>query len=91
MASNSISTSSQRSQTARALNTTDWNEAASANAFVTLGGRILFSAIFIMAGLMHFSQSEIGYAAHAGVPMAGLLVPGSGLLALVGGLSILLG
>jgi putative oxidoreductase len=91
MASNSISASSQTSQPAAALNTKDRYEAASANALVTLGGRILFSAIFIMAGLMHFSQSEIGYAAHAGVPMAGLLVPGSGVLALAGGLSILLG
>jgi putative oxidoreductase len=44
-----------------------------------------------MSGFMHFSQQEIGYAAHAGVPMAGLLVPASGVLALVGGLSILFG
>ncbi|HZT42003.1 MAG TPA: DoxX family protein [Chthonomonadaceae bacterium] len=58
---------------------------------VVLAGRVLFSAIFLIAGLGHFSQQEIGYAAHAGVPMAGLLVPLSGLIALAGGLSVLLG
>ena len=40
---------------------------------------------------MHFSQYEIGYAKAAGVPAANLLVPASGLLALAGALSILLG
>ena len=44
-----------------------------------------------MSGFLHFTQQEIGYAGQAGVPMAGLLVPASGILALVGGLSILLG
>jgi putative oxidoreductase len=44
-----------------------------------------------MSGFLHFSQAEIGYAAQAGVPTAKLLVPASGILALVGGLSILLG
>lgn len=58
---------------------------------VVLAGRFLFSAIFIFAALGHFSQQEIDYAAHAGVPFASLLVPASGLLALAGGLSILLG
>jgi putative oxidoreductase len=44
-----------------------------------------------MSGFMHFSQQEIAYAANVGVPMARLLVPASGILALTGGLSILLG
>jgi putative oxidoreductase len=39
----------------------------------------------------HFSPQLIGYARQAGVPLAGLLVPLSGVLAGVGGLSILLG
>jgi putative oxidoreductase len=91
MASNSISASSQSSQTARALNVTDSNERVSVGSFITLAGRILFSAIFVMSGFLHFSQQEIDYAAHSGVPLAGLLVPASGVLALAGGLSILLG
>jgi putative oxidoreductase len=89
MASNSISTASQGSHTARATSNT--NGGASAGAVITLAGRILFSAMFIMAGFMHFSQQEAAYAASAGVPLAGLLVPASGVLALLGGLSILLG
>jgi putative oxidoreductase len=56
-----------------------------------LAGRILFSALFLMAGPMHFSQPEIAYARAAGVPAAGFLVPASGLLALAGALSIVLG
>jgi putative oxidoreductase len=91
MASNSISTSAQGAPTARAFSSANGKEQAAAGSLVTLGGRILFSAIFIMSGFLHFSQAEIGYAAQAGVPMARLLVPASGLLALAGGLSILLG
>jgi len=91
MATSSNSPSLQRSQAATALSATDWNERASANAIVTLAGRILFSAIFVMSGFMHFSQQEVAYAANAGVPLAKLLVPASGILALAGGLSILLG
>ena len=91
MASNSISSSSPSLQTARASSPAKWNEQTSTGSFVTLAGRILFSAIFIMSGFLHFFQAEIGYAAQAGVPMPGLLVPASGILALAGGLSILLG
>src|SRR5580698_11639075 len=91
MASNSISTSSQHSTGASALNIPYSREQASVNALVTLAGRILFAAIFILSGFFHFSPQEIAYAAHVGVPMAGFLVPASGLLALAGALSILLG
>jgi putative oxidoreductase len=59
--------------------------------FVTLIGRILFALIFVMAGVGHFSHQEIAYAAAQGVPLASLAVPFSGILALAGGLSILLG
>jgi hypothetical protein len=79
------------SSAARALNTTNSNERTSVGSFVTLAGRILFSAIFILSGFFHFSPQEVAYAANAGVPMPGFLVPASGVLAMVGGLSILLG
>ena len=59
--------------------------------FITLVGRILFAAIFLAAPLGHFSQQTIGYAAQQGVPGAQWLVPLSGLIALAGGLSVLLG
>lgn len=58
---------------------------------VGLLGRILFSAIFIMSGPNHFKAETIGYAAAQGVPLASIAVPLSGIIALLGGLSIALG
>jgi putative oxidoreductase len=54
-------------------------------------GRILFAAIFLAAGPANFTPQAIGYAAQHGVPAASFLVPLSGVLALVGGLSVLFG
>jgi putative oxidoreductase len=39
----------------------------------------------------HFSSGTIAYAASAGVPMASIMVPLSGIIAFIGGLSIVLG
>ena len=58
---------------------------------VVLLGRLLFALIFLMAGPNHFSGQTIAYAASQGVPMASIAVPLSGVLSLLGGLSILLG
>ena len=58
---------------------------------VVLLGRLLFALIFLMSGPRHFMSSTIAYAAAQGVPMASIAVPVSGLIALLGGLSILLG
>ena len=58
---------------------------------VVLAGRLLFSFIFIFGGFGHFSRQTIGYAAAQGVPLASIAVPLSGVLAIAGGLSILLG
>lgn len=58
---------------------------------IVLLGRILFALIFILSGPRHFMSSTIAYAAAQGVPLASIAVPISGLLALLGGLSILLG
>lgn len=58
---------------------------------VILLGRFLFVLIFLMSGPMHFTGQTIGYAASQGVPLASLAVPLSGVIALAGGLSILLG
>ena len=59
--------------------------------YVGLLGRILFSAIFIMSGPNHFKAETIGFAAAQGVPLASIAVPLSGIIALLGGLSIALG
>jgi putative oxidoreductase len=57
----------------------------------TLVGRILYSLLFIMSVPGHFKSETIAYAASAGVPLANLAVPASGILALLGGLSIAFG
>ena len=58
---------------------------------VVVLGRFLFALIFVMAGANHFNKQTIGYAASQGVPLASIAVPLSGVLAIAGGLSILLG
>jgi uncharacterized membrane protein YphA (DoxX/SURF4 family) len=52
---------------------------------VVVLGRFLFVLIFLMAGPLHFSKQEVAYAAAQGVPLASILVPFSGVLALAGG------
>ncbi len=59
--------------------------------YTVLTGRILFSLIFVLSAPHHFQAGTIGYAASAGVPLASVLVPLSGIIELIGGLSILLG
>jgi putative oxidoreductase len=59
--------------------------------YIALLGRIFFALIFVTAGFAHFSKAEIGYAESAGVPLASIAVPVSGVIAIVGGLSIALG
>lgn len=54
-------------------------------------GRLLFSLIFFTAAFGHFSSQTIGYAASQGVPLASVMVPLSGIVALLGALSIMLG
>ena len=59
--------------------------------FITLLGRVFYSAIFLMSAPAHFKAGTIAYATGAGVPMAKILVPVSGVIAILGGLSVLLG
>ena len=58
---------------------------------LVLLGRFLFVLIFLQSGLTNFYKQTIAYGASHGVPVASLTVPFAGLLALAGGLSILLG
>lgn len=62
-----------------------------ASAPIVVLGRFLFALIFITSGPRHFMSQTIAYAASQGVPLANIAVPFSGLLALLGGLSILVG
>ena len=59
--------------------------------YLALLGRILFALIFIVAAPRHFTHEGIGHAAELGVPLAGIAVPLSGVLALAGGLSVAAG
>lgn len=54
-------------------------------------GRAFFAAMFLIAGPTHLSPQMAAYAAQQGVPLAHIAVPFSGLLAFLGGLSVLLG
>ncbi len=56
-------------------------------------GRILYTLIFLMMGMMHFAKYRnfVAYAEMNGVPMAGLGVIVGSLLAVLGGLSVVLG
>jgi putative oxidoreductase len=64
---------------------------STANRAVVVLGRFLFATIFLTSGPFHFTKRVIGYAASQGVPLASIAVPVSGLMALAGALSILLG
>lgn len=59
-------------------------------AFVPIG-RVLFALIFVASMFGHFSEAEIAQAAAHGVPLATIVVPLSGIIALAGGVSIMLG
>lgn len=59
--------------------------------YIVIIGRVLYSLIFINSGIFHFSEGAVSYAASQGVPMASLLVPASGVMAILGGISIVLG
>lgn len=54
-------------------------------------GRVLFALIFVTSVFGLFSSAGIAEAAAHGVPLATILVPLSGLIALVGGVSVMLG
>ncbi|MEO8183800.1 MAG: DoxX family protein [Deltaproteobacteria bacterium] len=54
-------------------------------------GRLLFAFIFVETVPARFSPQTIANAVNAGMPLASVLVPASGILTLLGGLSVLLG
>jgi putative oxidoreductase len=67
--------------------------AISLEAVLFLLGRIFFGAFFVLGGLNHFQHLGMmsGFAASKGVPAAKAFVIFSGLLILVGGLSVIVG
>lgn len=59
--------------------------------YIVVIGRVLYALIFITSGSFHFTDAAADYASSQGVPAAPILVPLAGVMAIVGGLSILLG
>ncbi|MES2138732.1 MAG: DoxX family protein [Bacteroidota bacterium] len=59
--------------------------------YIELVGRFLYSIIFLRTIMNHFTADAVGYAVFTGVPVASVLVPLSGILAIVGAISIILG
>ena len=61
--------------------------------FAFLMGRVIVGGFFLMNGFNHFAQLKmmVGYAKSKGIPAPALAVGDSGLLLLLGGLSLLLG
>lgn len=59
--------------------------------YIVLLGRILFSLIFLKSITFHFSAKAIAYGTSKGLPLAEFFVPAAGVLAFLGGLSIVLG
>lgn len=59
--------------------------------YLPLIGRFFYSFLFISASFDHFTSQAVQNAAAHGAPMAAILVPLSGLMALAGGITILLG
>ena len=59
--------------------------------YIPVIARILFAAIFLAAAPRHFTGEGIAHAGELGVPLARLAVPLSGVLAILGALSVLVG
>ena len=61
--------------------------------YLFLIGRILYGGFFVVSGLDHIRKADMmgPYAASKGIPAPKLSVIGSGVLILLGGLSIILG
>ena len=59
--------------------------------YAVLAGRQLFSIVFIIASVGHFSPQTLEAATRHGVPAPEILVPLSGVVAFAGGLSVLFG
>lgn len=59
--------------------------------YAVLAGRILFSLLFLMSGFGHFSAAPVAFASASGVPAASILVPLSGVIEILGAISIIIG
>ena len=61
------------------------------NAYLVPVGRFAFAAAFVFFGPLDLTPQGIAWAAQQGVPLPHVLSPVAGLIALAGGLSVILG
>ena len=54
-------------------------------------GRVLYSAVFLVYCVRHFTPGTVAFATAQGVPFAAILVPLSGVIGILGAASIALG
>ena len=66
-------------------------EAHSQRGVLSLVGRALLTSVFFTSVPAHFGPVDLGFARAAGVPLANVVVPATGLLAFIGAASVLLG
>jgi putative oxidoreductase len=59
--------------------------------YILFVGRLFYSLIFLMTAMSHFSAATINYAAGKDIPAASFFVPFSGVIAIVGAISIMAG
>jgi putative oxidoreductase len=59
--------------------------------WLLIAGRVCFVSIFILTSFDQFKAQSIAFAAFKGVPFASIVVPFSGIMEIVGALSIVLG
>ena len=61
------------------------------SAFFGFLGRLLLTGVFFVSVPAHFGSVDLNFAIAAGVPLAKFLVPATGILQLIGAVSVLLG
>lgn len=59
--------------------------------YIPLVGRVLFALVFLQAAPAHFQEETIAFVGEQAIPFAEILVPLSGCLLVVGGISVMLG
>jgi putative oxidoreductase len=59
--------------------------------FVVLLGRVLFSFVFLVKAVHHFTGKVLSHTAHTGLPMLEVLIPILGVIGILGALSVILG
>jgi putative oxidoreductase len=69
----------------------EFQQTSAAEDFLTFLARVLLTIVFFASVPAHFGPVDLGFAKAAGVPLANIVVPATGILQLIGAISVLLG